>query len=114
MGISRRKAATVVRCPTCSGQVVVPDPDAPEPADAKPGEKAAAPNLFERSDFDDMLRPGVPGATVKAGGEASQPSHVPMTGAWGTNAEPALPIERVGGVAVAAPAPANTTHAAAP
>src|SRR2546421_3288305 len=26
MGIARRKAGTVVRCPTCSGQVVVPDP----------------------------------------------------------------------------------------
>ena len=28
MGISRRKAGTVVRCPSCSGQVVVPNPSA--------------------------------------------------------------------------------------
>src|SRR2546430_16939690 len=75
MGISRRKAGTVVRCPTCAGQVVVPDPDAPAPADEKPGEQAAAPNLFERSDFDDVLRPvgaASPGATVSAGVQSRQ------------------------------------------
>ena len=36
MGISRRKAGTVVRCPSCSGQVVVPNP-ASEPTE-KPHE----------------------------------------------------------------------------
>ena len=29
MGIARRKAGTVVRCPTCGGQVVVPSPQEP-------------------------------------------------------------------------------------
>src|SRR5262249_32266945 len=33
MGIARRKAGTVVRCPRCAGQVIVPDPG-PEAADA--------------------------------------------------------------------------------
>ena len=58
MGISRRKAGTVVRCPSCSGQVVVPNPSA-EPTE-KPHEgaspKAAAqPELFERSNFDELF-----------------------------------------------------------
>ena len=116
MGISRRKAGTVVRCPTCSGQVVVPNPDAQEPAE-KPGERAAAPNLFERSDFDDVLRPGAagsPGVTVAAGEESPPGANPPMTGAWGTSAEPAMPIERIGGVAVAAPAPMGATGPASP
>src|SRR5204862_5290906 len=45
MGISRRKAGTVVRCPTCSGQVVVPpenEPAAPLPA----GPSKGGPDLF--------------------------------------------------------------------
>jgi hypothetical protein len=33
MGIARRKAGTVVRCPRCAGQVIVPDPG-PEVTDA--------------------------------------------------------------------------------
>src|SRR5215831_13122157 len=35
MGIARRKAGTVVRCPRCAGQVIVPDPG-PEAVDAPP------------------------------------------------------------------------------
>src|SRR5947207_8927125 len=58
MGISRRKAGTVVRCPSCSGQVVVPNPSA-EPTE-KPHEgaspkPAAQPELFERSNFDELF-----------------------------------------------------------
>jgi len=101
MGIARRKAGTVVRCPTCSGQVVVPGPEADVPG---PGEQGAAgPNVFERSDFDEMLRPNGPAAhagTVAAGAQAAPPP-----GAWGTHAEPMPQMERVDEVAVAAPAP---------
>src|SRR5262245_18708962 len=55
LGISRRKAGQVVRCPTCAGQVVVPQADdAPqESAAAEPPSPAPvvqAP-LFERDDF---------------------------------------------------------------
>src|SRR5580700_3891271 len=55
MGIARRKAGTVVRCPTCSGQVVVPHPD--QEATAKPGTGRSAEDspLFERSDFDEFF-----------------------------------------------------------
>src|SRR5947209_9044122 len=52
MGISRRKAGTVVRCPSCSGQVVVPNP-ASEPTE-KP-QAPAQPELFERSNFDELF-----------------------------------------------------------
>jgi len=49
MGISRRKAGTVVSCPTCHGQVMVPEPGPPaSPSPAKPPNQ----NPFERQDFD--------------------------------------------------------------
>jgi hypothetical protein len=48
MGIARRKAGTVVRCPTCAGQVVVPSPGPGVEELQKPG---PGPALFERSDF---------------------------------------------------------------
>src|SRR5438270_4423613 len=56
MGISRRKAGTVVRCPSCSGQVVVPNP-ASEPTE-KPHEAPSpkpVPHLFERSNFEELF-----------------------------------------------------------
>ena len=51
MGIARRKAGMVVRCPTCSGQVVVPRPEAGTAADEPSAPSPALPDLFERSDF---------------------------------------------------------------
>src|SRR5256714_11793322 len=70
LGIARRKAGTVVRCPTCAGQVVVPPsdvPDPPEMAAAPPPAPTRAPTpapapapareppVFERNDFDELL-----------------------------------------------------------
>src|SRR5262245_24756369 len=106
MGISRRKSGTVVRCPTCAGQVVVPNPDA-----SASGSGRGGPNLFERSDFDDVLRPESPAATVSAGGE--QAGH-PPPGAWGTNADPMIDMERVDAVAVAAPVTPSAQGTAPP
>jgi ribosomal protein S27E len=80
LGIARRKAGTMVHCPTCSTSVLVPNSDeagdspipAPKPASTRPHpdlappsapapaieEKPAAPaNLFDRDDFDALLRP---------------------------------------------------------
>ncbi len=69
MGIARRKAGTVVRCPTCAGQVVVPMPEGPPEVEAEegspppPAPPAAAPDLFERSDFGaELFAGGAPGA----------------------------------------------------
>jgi hypothetical protein len=118
MGISRRKAGTVVRCPTCSGQVVVPNPDNDSPAPPAPGPAAASPgkagpDLFEQSDFDELLRPGGPAApvaTVGAGG-------LPPSGAWGTHAEPMLNVERspnAAGVALSASPPVGVDASLVP
>src|SRR5437016_186566 len=52
LGIARRKVGTVVRCPTCAGQVVVPDHDA-EGLD-KIDDSGNQP-LFERDDFDALF-----------------------------------------------------------
>jgi DNA-directed RNA polymerase subunit RPC12/RpoP len=51
LGISRRKAGTVVRCPTCAGQVVVPA----APADEKDDDQPERPLVFERDNFDQLL-----------------------------------------------------------
>ena len=57
MGIARRKAGNVVRCPTCAGQVIVPTPGASEPPQPGTAPQTAG-ALFEKSDFDqDLLRP---------------------------------------------------------
>src|SRR5437867_7854768 len=63
MGISRRKAGTVVRCPSCSGQVVVPNP-ASEPTE-KP-QAPAQPELFERSNFDELFDDAAGGKRIPA------------------------------------------------
>jgi hypothetical protein len=60
MGIARRKAGTVVSCPNCSGQVVVPAEDVVETSGSgptAPPDKGSEP-LFERGDFDDLFRSG--------------------------------------------------------
>jgi hypothetical protein len=68
LGISRRKAGTTVRCTTCDGQLIVPDPAAAATELAEDGTpppqsvtKEPAPvkgsQLFERDDFGDVLEP---------------------------------------------------------
>jgi hypothetical protein len=79
MAIAKRKAGTVVRCPTCAGQVVVPSVEsaAPEPANAGGPPR---PDLFERSDFDNLFQnPAAPPqqpppAFAPAPGPASPPA----------------------------------------
>src|SRR5579884_1090373 len=74
LGIARRKAGQVVRCPTCAGQVVVPTPEEMAGAeveaesDSPPDDGASAP-VFERSDFDQIFQ--VPEGTGAAGPPAS-------------------------------------------
>ena len=92
MGIARRKAGTVVRCPTCSGQVVVPNPE----GGAEPPPVPGAPNqLFEGSDFDQLFEAGDKdrhAATV--GDKEPEPPRAPAP-AWGTHAGQAFDIERL-------------------
>lgn len=85
LGIARRKAGTVVKCPNCTGQLIVPAEDQAvgddldgQTAAVGGAEAASAPRrtaarstagatesggegglLFERSDFDDLLRPAI-------------------------------------------------------
>jgi hypothetical protein len=104
LGISRRKAGTVVRCPTCAGQVVVPASDA-EVADSNPG--ASNPLVFERNDFEDLLNTegAVPlekkeSLATAAEAPAALPTATnPPPGAWGTHPEPPYDLERINPVA---------------
>src|SRR5438132_10283818 len=102
MGIARRQAGTVVRCPTCAGQILVPKLQTEEAA--KPGAPAGE-LVFERSDFDDLLNPAPAGrelgeeqpVTLPAedAPSAAPPAVEAPPGAWGTHAEPAFDVERV-------------------
>jgi hypothetical protein len=66
MGIARRKAGTVVRCPKCAGQVVVPVPESGRPHGGANG----AGQVFEQSDFDRFFQqeanPGQPAPPAPA------------------------------------------------
>ena len=112
LGIARRKAGTVVRCPTCAGQVVVPATDGAE--DRPPAEQP----LFERSDFDELFNNPAPahGGAAPAGtggtaaGTAAPPARGPLPEeAWGTHADPDVEVEPLGvprgGVPAFEPAP---------
>jgi len=102
LGIARRKAGTVVRCPTCAGQLVVPNVDTDE-TEAQGGEEG--PLVFERNDFEELLNPGAAEAVPVEKKQtlltpSDDPVAIPATaeppaGAWGTHAEPALDVERL-------------------
>ncbi|MGF1583482.1 MAG: hypothetical protein ACFCD0_29530 [Gemmataceae bacterium] len=75
MSIARRKAGTIIRCPTCSGQVIVPKPEE-EPAAAVPRPVPPTPqapsdntgDLFEMENFEDhFLEPNVEPAPQPSG-----------------------------------------------
>jgi DNA-directed RNA polymerase subunit RPC12/RpoP len=108
LGISRRKAGTVVRCPTCAGQVIVPNADAvPAPMD----QGTADPLVFERNDFSELLNSESAEAVPLDKKEepvsgsdspvALPSSQEPPPGAWGTHAEPAFDVERINPVPLA-------------
>src|SRR5262249_15338195 len=92
MGIARRKAGTVVRCPTCSGQVVVPSlEEAGLGAEDHKGRRQASTNpanVFESDDMDKMLEgaagdqpsiiPGLPGTGLPSIPAPGSPPVVPV------------------------------------
>jgi hypothetical protein len=93
MGIARRKAGTVVRCPTCGGQVVVPTPEPPiQPVQLPPAPgngPPPPPNLFEQQDFDvgmfnpsPVAAPGpVPSPALELPPQATVPTPAPLPAA---------------------------------
>src|SRR5262249_21232007 len=87
LGIARRKAGQVVRCPTCAGQVVVPTPEEVAEAGAgampnSPPVGGDGPPVFERSAFDEIFQ--VPEGT----GPAAPPPSVGGRTAATTGAPP--------------------------
>ncbi len=76
LGIARRKAGSVVNCPKCHQQLVVPSPEGqdalaaiahhpPTPQKEQPRSTSRPPEpppggfVFERSDFEELLRPAL-------------------------------------------------------
>jgi hypothetical protein len=80
MGIARRKAGTIVRCPSCASQVKVPSPETEGTAQVAQAQSAP---LFERSDFDELFNPppvrtaAEPSPLVFESEPASAPSSLP-------------------------------------
>ncbi|MBI3410519.1 MAG: hypothetical protein HY040_19440 [Planctomycetes bacterium] len=104
MGIARRKAGTVVHCPKCKGQVVVPSPeDAPSSennplafgsANLAAAHGGAAPEagvVFERSDFENLFQP------VPQNPQMPHPTTLPPGGALPAAAPP-VPAQSTPGV----------------
>jgi hypothetical protein len=82
MGIARRKAGTVVSCPTCHGQVVVPNPCPQTEEPLKPGTGNGPPPLFEQGDIDELFAagpavPAIPAAPPAPAPPAAIPSPAP-------------------------------------
>jgi DNA-directed RNA polymerase subunit RPC12/RpoP len=114
LGIARRKAGTVVRCPTCAGQVVVPAPEGGAEAEPSPASPKAA--LFERSDFDNLFEPLEPAPLAKeptgAGAKSaqvSQPAGNPPAGGWRTEVGGEFDVEPVRAPKEEPPAPPAKT-----
>src|SRR5262245_16286190 len=108
MGIARRKAGTLVRCPNCQRDVQVPtEPAAPLPvavsAPAPPLAAAPPVGVFDRDDFDVLLQGGAPGPTEghrsRAPNGRAQPVPAPLP-------PPAAPVGGTMGLDRWAPAPA--------
>lgn len=99
LGIARRKAGTVVRCPNCAGQVVVPTLEEAGLADPGPQPARVGGQLFEGNEIDRLLE----------GAAGDQPSalDIPALRAPGPSLPPAPQ-------AVVAPAPMPMPAAAPP
>ena len=63
MGISRRKAGTMVRCPTCASQVMVPQPSTES---VKKESIGAKPSIFDGNDFEKVFAAASPPSPAPA------------------------------------------------
>jgi hypothetical protein len=101
LGIARRKANQVVRCPTCAGEVVVPEP---EGGVEEPEQQQVPANqpLFERSDFEDLFNDPVvegPAARPAPPPQPAPPPPLPAPApvpAWNPPAEGSFDGDRMG------------------
>jgi hypothetical protein len=116
MGIARRKAGTMVRCPSCASQVTVPNLPAEKPADRParaPASSEPAPPIFERSDFDELFNPGGvhtrPAAEPAPFLEPAAPLPSPAAAAFLKEPAPQVPYPDPGIGTAPAPAPGTTT-----
>jgi len=103
LGIARRKAGTVVRCPNCSGQVVVPTLEEAGMSEASDGPQATTgQQLFEGNEIDRLLE--------GAGGD--QPSALAAPPRGSSAAAPVGPAAPAAPAAVAPlPVPAKSPEA---
>src|SRR5580658_1299088 len=95
MGISTRKAGTVVKCPKCAGEIIVPSLDAPQapeelvqqqveppPAEQPATAPANVGGAFEAKDFEDYFNEaanGSVGATAPVRTETAPPEPMPAS-----------------------------------
>ncbi len=116
LGIAKRKAGSVVKCPNCAGQLIVPSPspadnesdqDLPtaaaddvvlEPARDQSDKTAHTPTpanegpgmLFERSDFDELLKPAIERREPALVGQAQRPARKQAASAPAPSPAPAI------------------------
>jgi hypothetical protein len=107
LGIARRKAGSTVRCTTCNGELIVPDPAAateladdgppsppPPVVEEMPPPQADGGPLFERDDFAEVLEPfqfRSSGASLKAPVKPSPQSEPRATVSPAPSPAPASP-----------------------
>jgi hypothetical protein len=89
MGISTRKAGTVVKCPKCAGEIIVPSPDepqasdepAPQPMEPAADQPAPAPaalaGAFEEKDFEAYFNEAANGSVGTVRTETAPAEPVP-------------------------------------
>ena len=82
MGIARRKAGTVVRCPKCAGEIIVPMPDAGSPPDPDDPDDQIGSDRIEDADFERKLQ-DIDAKTAKE-----------LPTAPGTPRKPAVPVPK--------------------
>ncbi len=75
MGIASRKAGTVVRCPKCAGEIIVPTPEGPEPP-SEPAEQSVSPLAFEDLRIDQIINEGANGQAAAPTETAPTPAEV--------------------------------------
>jgi DNA-directed RNA polymerase subunit RPC12/RpoP len=96
MGIARRKAGMVVRCPNCTGQIIVPRPESgaedDEPAESKPAQTDRPP-FFEQVDIDEALAGG--GKRAAAPLDPESAAHpIPIAPSYEEPAEPTAVVRQ--------------------